>query len=127
MAHFISFIQGYRGETSRLGSKSSGIQASAQGWHSGVRINGQFIPNSEKDIFHVCATAGSSGYSNSEYMGTVKECEDGIDISVNPDLTKATIGSQYEFLVEEINKIIELNGKSSAIPILDFLKYRKET
>lgn len=65
MAHFIGGIQGNRGAASRLGSKGSGIEAYAQGWHSGVHVYGHYNEREERDEFRVYANHGSySGSGN---------------------------------------------------------------
>lgn len=38
MAHFIGRVQGNRGEASRLGSKDSGMDATARGWRIGGSV-----------------------------------------------------------------------------------------
>lgn len=72
MAQFRATIQGGRGEASRLGSKTTGIDASINGWTGGVRVVAEHIDG--KDIFRIFATNGS-GYrgSNSGLIGYVDE------------------------------------------------------
>ena len=47
MAALIGYLQGNRGEVSRLGSKSSGINSRLQTWHGGIRTqlnaDGEFV------------------------------------------------------------------------------------
>lgn len=40
MAHFIGYLKGSRGEVSRLGRKTTGVDATARGWDigGGVRV-----------------------------------------------------------------------------------------
>jgi hypothetical protein len=38
MAAHIGYLQGMRGDVSRLGSKDSGVRATAQGWHIGGQV-----------------------------------------------------------------------------------------
>ena len=38
MAHFLASIQGSRGEASRLGTKSSGIESAVASWSGSVRV-----------------------------------------------------------------------------------------
>jgi hypothetical protein len=47
MAQFIGIVQGNRGETSRLGSKKSGMFAEARGWGLGGEVQMRY--NKEKD------------------------------------------------------------------------------
>ena len=57
MAQFRGTIKGNRGGTSRLGSKSSGLQVRADGWQSGVKVEAHH--NGTRDIFRVFSTGGS--------------------------------------------------------------------
>ena len=59
MAHFRATIQGQRGLVSRLGSKKSGIVATVDGWHRGVRIKAGHVNG--QDVFTVTLTGGSDG------------------------------------------------------------------
>lgn len=59
MAQFIASIQGNRGESTRLGSKSSGISASASGWNIGARVRIDHVDG--KDVVRVFRTGGSHG------------------------------------------------------------------
>ena len=71
MGHFIGRIQGARGETSRLGSRQSGISASIKGWHNGVNIYGGWSKESG-DVFEIHATGGSTGGHRSKLIGVVR-------------------------------------------------------
>jgi len=62
MANFRAVIQGQRGQASRLGSKSSGITASVNGWHLGVEVIAYHDKETGRDIFRVYKTEGS-GYN----------------------------------------------------------------
>ena len=69
MAHFIGFIQGCRGEASRLGSISSGIHATINGWNLGVKVTMHYDKESGKDVAIVTLTAGSNGMLDSKCIG----------------------------------------------------------
>ena len=58
MANFMGIIYSPRGSVSRLGSKASGIETQANGWHSGIR-----------DVFRVFATAGSESKAGAHNDG----------------------------------------------------------
>jgi hypothetical protein len=62
MAQFRAVIQGMRGEASRLGGKTSGIQASINGWSSGISVNGYFDEKLQTDVFVVTLNEGN-GYN----------------------------------------------------------------
>jgi hypothetical protein len=63
MAHFYGFIQGNRGDATRMGSKESGFTAWAQGW--GSRIAANFGVNYHTDVDEASVTIGTgpSNYS----------------------------------------------------------------
>lgn len=61
MAHFYASAQGSRGETHRLGGKSSGAQAEVRGWHDGVRVIASFNESKGRNIYTLVFTGGSSG------------------------------------------------------------------
>lgn len=69
MAQFIGFLQGNRGDVSRLGSKSSGMQAQAQGWRIGGRVYCSFDPKTGRDVVSVDITSGSNGAHSSIPLG----------------------------------------------------------
>lgn len=57
MAQFIGFVQGNKGQASRLGTKASGLQVEANGWTTGARI---YIEHHDgKDHVRVYRTGGS--------------------------------------------------------------------
>ena len=50
MAHFYGTVQGNKGETSRTGSKNSGITAKAFGWDIGGRVVTEFNETLNTDV-----------------------------------------------------------------------------
>ena len=62
MAQFRATIQGQRGVASRLGSKKSGLEVTANGWGVGVRVSVRHSEETGQDIFCVYKTQGS-GYN----------------------------------------------------------------
>lgn len=72
MARFRATIVGNRGEASRLGTGSSGLRVTANGWHGGVTVIASAceVPECGGDVFTARATGGS-GYggaqSNAEF------------------------------------------------------------
>lgn len=73
MAHFIGYLQGNRGDVSRLGSKSSGITASAQGWRIGVDVIVMYDEEKKKDKVIVRKTSGSNREKESEVIAEYYE------------------------------------------------------
>lgn len=75
MAHFIARIKGTRGEASRLGTKNSGIRASAQGWDIGARIeihHGASLGANGADIVNVYITGGSNARIPDQHLGAFR-------------------------------------------------------
>ena len=60
MAHFYGTVQGNRGETSRCGSKSSGLVASANGWNIGGTIQVEYNDKLQTDVVYFYRNKGSS-------------------------------------------------------------------
>jgi hypothetical protein len=78
MAQFRGTIEGQRGQASRLGSKSSGLRVTANGWNAGVTVIASHVNG--HDVFYVYATSGS-GYGRSDRLiATVGEdaLQDGV-------------------------------------------------
>ena len=71
MAHFIGKVQGNRGVASRLGSVSSGIEATINGWNLGIEVIARVEEG--KDVFLVYKTSGSNGHKQSEFIGKFVE------------------------------------------------------
>jgi len=60
MAHFRAEVTGDRGETSRQGSKKSGITSHIHGWNTGARVVAVFSEMLQKDVIRVYRTGGSN-------------------------------------------------------------------
>lgn len=58
MSHFYGNIQGAKGETTRCGSKNSGMTAHIRGWDVGVYVSIGHING--KDLISVFKTGGSN-------------------------------------------------------------------
>ena len=80
MAHFIGIVQGNRGEVSRLGSRSSNMDAMAQGWKIGGRVSA-FHKNG-KDYISFTVDGGSGGGASRVLAGVFTLGEDGQIIKV---------------------------------------------
>lgn len=72
MAQYRASVQGSRGEASRLGGKTSGIDAQVNGWRSGVSVCGRYNEEDQRDEFAIFATGGSGGRFSQRYLGTVQ-------------------------------------------------------
>ena len=71
MAHFRATVQGGRGSASRLGHKTSGIEARVNGWNSGVYVYGYHKDG--KDYFRVELNGGSGYGGGGKIIGTFSE------------------------------------------------------
>ncbi len=70
MAQFRGTLQGNRGDASRLGTKSSGLRVTANGWNIGAVVT--LDHRNGEDVIHVGLNAGS-GYGNQRRtLGTFK-------------------------------------------------------
>ena len=76
MAHFIGFLNGRaKTQVSRLGTKSTGISARAQGWDIGGRIDCAHNPNigpDGTDIISLYVTSGSNATTHELYIGSFR-------------------------------------------------------
>jgi len=69
MAHFIGNLQGNRGKTSRLGSKESGMDATARGWNIGGLISVFYNEDKKIDVIRFILDGGSNGGQSSKVIG----------------------------------------------------------
>lgn len=70
MARFIGYLQGRRGQASRLGDTKSGMTAQARGWDIGAQLDIEPDPkNPDSDIIHVYMDGGSHGRTSRQYCG----------------------------------------------------------
>ena len=76
MAQFIGKIQGQRGQATRLGSKSSGLEVQANGWNIGCTARLNYNGIKERDEIDIYVTAGSGKDKDRVYLGRFF-CEDG--------------------------------------------------
>ena len=58
MAHFRGTIEGNQGDTSRLGTKKSGLVVGANGWHAGVKVEVRHDKEKNIDVFDIYKTTG---------------------------------------------------------------------
>lgn len=70
MAYFRATIKGNRGETSKEGTKDSGISGHVRGWDSGVEVSG-YVDSEGRDCFDVYSTGGSNGSASRKLVGSI--------------------------------------------------------
>jgi hypothetical protein len=90
VARFLAEVEGSRKPVHRLGHKSSGIRAQAQGWDVGVKIQGAPKPlDPDRDMFDIYVTGGSNDPSVQFKIGTVQMTAAGdIAFSASDDLAQ---------------------------------------
>lgn len=59
MSQFYASIQGSRGEATRQGTKSSGIEGHIRGWHTGAFVVVYYDKETKQDHVRVYKTTGS--------------------------------------------------------------------
>ena len=71
MSHFYANIKGSRGEATRCGTKTSGMEGHIRGWDLGAKV---IMSHDEhgQDLCTVFITGGSNGESESRCLGTFK-------------------------------------------------------
>jgi len=72
MARFRATIEGSRGMASRLGTESSGMVATINGWNVGVYVN-IFVNEDGKDEIRVYKTGGSNARGPQDRIAVVTE------------------------------------------------------
>lgn len=71
MGHFYGEIQGYRGEATRIGSKTSGFSAHIRGWNIGVRVELRYDEERDCDVATVHLTGGSNNPSTRYFLSEI--------------------------------------------------------
>ena len=67
MSHFYGWMKGSRGETTRCGTKNSGIKLTAHGWDLGATV--QMFQEDGEDVALVYLTTGSTGNGPNVFLG----------------------------------------------------------
>jgi hypothetical protein len=74
MANFRATIKGSKAEAHRLGSKTSGINATVNGWNLGIEVEGKVNSNGE-DTFYVYITGGSKNFTKKGLIGVFAQAD----------------------------------------------------
>ena len=72
MAHFYADMKGVRGETSRTGTKNSGISAHIRGWDVGCRVSLWHDRDRNEDVITVYKTGGSNNPFSERYVVEIR-------------------------------------------------------
>ena len=76
MAHFRGTVRGSNGETSRLGTKKSGLHVTANAWRAGVTVIAGH--NNDGDFLDIYVTTGSDSMRDDrQCIGRVRVNESG--------------------------------------------------
>lgn len=73
MAHFYGEMKGNRGETSRAGTKESGIAAHLRGWNIGTQVYVFHDEKTGKDTVRIHKTKGSGSFGTEELIAEYTE------------------------------------------------------
>lgn len=75
MAQFRGTIKGQRGEASRLGSRSTGLVTTCNGWNIGVKVEAEARGKTAeaRDVMRVLVTGGSNAAFGSRHIATIHE------------------------------------------------------
>jgi hypothetical protein len=71
MAQFRGTVLGGKGGASRLGGKANGLTVTADGWHTGARV--ELSHEDGKDVVRVYRTGGSNGERGGAKVAEWKE------------------------------------------------------
>lgn len=69
MSRFYGSLNGGRGESTRTGTKNSGLRAHARGWHIGGKVE-VFQGVGDTDTVRLYITGGSNGHFSDVLIGT---------------------------------------------------------
>ena len=75
MAQFRGTVGGNRGAASRLGTKSSGLTTTCNGWDDGVTVHAHYDEEEGEDVFEIYVTGGSNGRKGDRHLATVRAGE----------------------------------------------------
>ena len=70
MAQYRGMVKGGRGEASRLGHKSSGLQINANGWNLGAEVRLHWNEEKQRDELYITVNHGSTGNGIKLPLGT---------------------------------------------------------
>lgn len=70
MAQFIGYVRGGRGEASRIGHKTDGLTASAQGYDIGGKVVMTWDEEKQRDVATLYLTSGSNGMHAAVMLGS---------------------------------------------------------
>ena len=117
MAQYRATVRGSRSSASRLGGKTSGIDANVNGWNLGVGVSGNY--NEDHDVFVVCITGGSNGGGIEKYNVIERRDDNGrltgftVSEKSAPALPKQkTADGKYRVKVKEVlTRIVEVEAE----------------
>lgn len=124
MARYYGHIRGNRGEATRMGTASSGINAHPRGWETGVEVYGGPVSEgvgeawrqTQADEFQINVTGGSNGGRKSIELALVTEFEDRLIVTLGPAFggTEFTVKRDGTVLGAEAAKVERVIAKLTA-------------
>ena len=81
MAHFRSTIIGNRGQSSRLGSKVGGMNATISGWNVGASVT--ICHENGEDVIYINATGGSRDICPNKFIAKIRKIDGELVIDTN--------------------------------------------
>lgn len=111
MAHFYGWIQGNRGEATRMGSKDSGIDAWVQGWNSRISAGVEYDSRTGKDVGGVRFGTGPSNYNGGALAINFHNLDDVINALNSGD---PKINALRQKIYDDISKLDEEAPKALA-------------
>ncbi|MBM9514719.1 hypothetical protein [Desulfogranum marinum] len=79
MAQYRGVVQGGRGEASRLGHKTSGLQVEANGWDIGAEVSLSWNEEEQRDELSITINSGSNNNGLKIPIGTFALEDDHIE------------------------------------------------
>ena len=70
MSHFYGVLQGNRGEATRCGTKSSGVNVTAAGWGGAIEVTIWHNPETGKDMYHVWLRPWQGSGGNTQLLAS---------------------------------------------------------
>ena len=92
MSEFYGWLQGNRGETTRGGSKSSGILAKIQSWYNSCAITLNRDEKNDEDILNISFGSKDGNKSLKVFINSIELSKEDLKlISENSDLLRETL------------------------------------
>jgi hypothetical protein len=123
MAKFIGYVQGNRGEASRLGSRDSGIKAQAQTWEMGGNVSlWHYKPQDRDNLTMAYNTGSNGGGSGTSIIHVIREKGEVVSVELNmnaaAEIMGFKIGDRVGFKLPAMfsrGEIVKINGNTATV------------